>query len=100
MKYTVKPSDIIGESDDNVNEKDREWLVNLTTQLHNTRAFASGGIIKNYLKKHEEERKRQNEERKRQGKEPLDDYVHINEEVDAIIEENQLGLVFADWQKN
>jgi plasmid rolling circle replication initiator protein Rep len=100
MKYTVKPSDIIGESDDNINEKDREWLVNLTTALHNTRAFASGGIIKTYLKKHEEERKRQNEERKRQGKVPLDDYVHINEEVESLIEENQLGLVFADWHKN
>jgi hypothetical protein len=55
MKYTVKPSDIIGESEGEPTDKDREWLIELTSQLHKTRAIATGGILKEYLRALEEE---------------------------------------------
>ncbi len=45
FKYTVKPSDLLGKGSD----VDREWLVELTSQLHKTRAITLGGVLKNYL---------------------------------------------------
>lgn len=45
LKYSVKPSDLIGEG----SEVDKEWLVELTSQLHKMRAIALGGVFKNYL---------------------------------------------------
>lgn len=45
LKYTVKPQDlVIGGS----------WLVDLTEQLHKTRAIATGGVFKDYLANVEE----------------------------------------------
>jgi hypothetical protein len=41
LKYGVKESDLMG---------DRDWLVELTRQLHKTRAVAIGGILRNYLR--------------------------------------------------
>jgi len=55
LKYSVKPEDMIGKSDGNPNDKDRDLLVELTSQLHKTRAVATGGILKGYLKVLEEE---------------------------------------------
>lgn len=46
LKYQVKESDLI---------KDREWFLELTRQLHKTRAVAVGGILKEYLKALEED---------------------------------------------
>lgn len=46
LKYQVKESDLI---------KDREWFLELTRQLHKTRAVAVGGVLKHYLKALEEE---------------------------------------------
>lgn len=40
LKYTVKPSDLVS---------DPQWLLELTNQLHKTRAIASGGLFKDYL---------------------------------------------------
>lgn len=40
LKYTVKPSDLIS---------DPSWLLELTDQLHKTRAIATGGKFKDYL---------------------------------------------------
>ena len=51
FKYSVKPSDLIGGG----TEKDREWLVELTSQLHKTRAIALGGVFKQYLSEAEPE---------------------------------------------
>jgi plasmid rolling circle replication initiator protein Rep len=39
-KYTVKPDDLIAED---------EWLIELTKQLHKTRAISLGGVLKEYL---------------------------------------------------
>lgn len=46
LKYQVKESDLV---------KDRRWFLELTTQLHKTRAVAVGGILKDYLRELEEE---------------------------------------------
>lgn len=46
LKYTVKPSDLVGDVD---------WLISLTEQLHKTRAIATGGLFKDYLKDLEKE---------------------------------------------
>lgn len=46
LKYQVKESDLV---------RDREWFLELTNQLHKTRAVAVGGILKDYLKELEEE---------------------------------------------
>lgn len=51
FKYTVKPSDLIGEE----TETDRQWLLHLTSQLDRTRAIALGGVFKNYLSENEPE---------------------------------------------
>lgn len=46
LKYQVKESDLV---------KDREWFIELTKQLHKTRAVAVGGVLKTYLKELEQE---------------------------------------------
>jgi hypothetical protein len=39
--YQVKESDLVG---------DREWFLELTRQLHKTRAIAVGGILRQYMR--------------------------------------------------
>lgn len=51
FKYAVKPSDLIGKG----RKKDAEWLVELTSQLHKTRAIALGGVVKQFLSEEEPE---------------------------------------------
>lgn len=51
FKYSVKPEDMFGTGTD----EDRAWLLELTTQLHKTRAIALGGVIRNYLSENEPE---------------------------------------------
>ncbi len=46
LKYCTKESDMVA---------DREWLLELTCQMHKMRAVATGGILKEYLKELEEE---------------------------------------------
>lgn len=46
IKYQVKESDLIA---------DRDWFIELTKQLHKTRAISSGGILKEYLRELENE---------------------------------------------
>lgn len=46
LKYQVKESDLI---------RDRQWFIELTRQLHKTRAVAVGGVLKQYLRELEEE---------------------------------------------
>jgi len=46
LKYCVKESDLVA---------DREWFLELTRQLHKTRAIGTGGVLKQYLKELEEE---------------------------------------------
>jgi plasmid rolling circle replication initiator protein Rep len=47
LKYQTKAGDLTA---------DRDWLLELTTQLYKTRAIALGGILKNYLHQLEEKR--------------------------------------------
>lgn len=46
LKYCTKESDLTA---------DRDWLITITTQLHKTKAITTGGILKEYLSKLEEE---------------------------------------------
>ncbi|MBD2561864.1 MULTISPECIES: protein rep [Nostoc] len=45
LKYQVKESDLVG---------DREWFLELTRQLHKSRAIAVGGILRQYMRELEE----------------------------------------------
>jgi plasmid rolling circle replication initiator protein Rep len=51
FKYTTKPGDLFGSG----SEADKTWLVELTSQLHKTRAIALGGVLKKYLSESEPE---------------------------------------------
>lgn len=55
FKYSVKESDLVADAD---------WLVELTNQLHQTRAIAIGGILKQFLKEEKED----------------DDLIHVDED--------------------
>ncbi|MBT9166572.1 MAG: hypothetical protein DDT25_01263 [Chloroflexi bacterium] len=46
LKYSVKPSDLT---------TDHEWLAELASQLHNLRAIAVGGDLKDYMRDDEPE---------------------------------------------
>ena len=46
LKYVTKESDMVA---------DREWFLELTSQLHKMRAIATGGILKEYLRELENE---------------------------------------------
>lgn len=46
MKYTVKEQDLVA---------DASWLIEITRQLHKTRAIGLGGVLKNYLSEQEPE---------------------------------------------
>lgn len=46
LKYCTKESDLLA---------DAQWLIELTKQLHKTRAIATGGILKQYFKELEKE---------------------------------------------
>ncbi|MBW4571590.1 MAG: protein rep [Tolypothrix carrinoi HA7290-LM1] len=45
LKYQLKESDLVA---------DREWFLELTRQLHKTRAIAVGGILRHYMRELEE----------------------------------------------
>lgn len=51
FKYSTKPEDLFGSG----SQDDQAWLVELTTQLHKSRAIALGGVLKNYLSESEPE---------------------------------------------
>jgi len=46
IKYSVKESDLVA---------DKEWFLELTRQLHRTKAIAVGGILRDYMKELEQE---------------------------------------------
>jgi plasmid rolling circle replication initiator protein Rep len=46
LKYAVKPSDMI---------RDHEWFLQLSDELHKTRAVAVGGILKRYIRERDRE---------------------------------------------
>ena len=63
---------------------DREWLLELTRQMHKLRAIATGGVLKEYLKALEDE---------------PEDLIHVDGEEEAIATEDDTHLFFAWRQK-
>jgi plasmid rolling circle replication initiator protein Rep len=57
LKYSVKPADLIGTGSSNQDllERDRDWLVTLTEQLCGTKSISVGGILKKYISEDEPE---------------------------------------------
>lgn len=83
-KYAIKPSDILSSQSDTRVMSDQEWLVTLTEQLHKTRAIATGGVLKKYMKELE--------------KEP-EDLIHIDENGETKPDDESLRLMFG-WREN
>jgi plasmid rolling circle replication initiator protein Rep len=73
LKYSVKEEDLVA---------DKEWLGELTTQLHKTRAIAIGGVLKNFLKEEKED----------------DDLIHIEEEKEVELEDETISIFFG-WRE-
>lgn len=59
IKYAVKPSDVLRGNDGltpiSVTLSNQDWLIKLTKQLFKTRAIATGGVLRSYLKLLEDE---------------------------------------------
>jgi plasmid rolling circle replication initiator protein Rep len=81
LKYSVKPADLIGDPNNEPTDKDREFLVELTAQLHKTRAVATGGILKEYLRELENE---------------PEDLIHGDDNPDE--EDSSIASVVFDWE--
>lgn len=79
FKYSVKTEDILTEKD-NASMTDQQFLVEITKQLLNTRAIATGGVLKQYLKELERE---------------PEDYIHTDIESDD--DGDKLGSLLAQW---
>ena len=73
LKYCTKESDMVA---------DREWFLELTRQMHKTKAITTGGILKSYLKELESE---------------PDDLIGKDENTDGLIED-EIKLMFG-WQR-
>ncbi len=71
LKYQVKEPDLVA---------NREWFLELTRQLHNTRAVAIGGVLRKYMQELEEE---------------PEDLIGKDEETDEIDE----GSLSFRWQR-
>lgn len=74
LKYCTKESDLVA---------DREWFLELTRQMHKTRAIATGGVLKEYLRELEEE---------------PEDLIGKDEEAD-LVEEALLYFAWKRWDK-
>jgi len=73
FKYSVKESDLVA---------DENWLVELTTQLHQMRAIAIGGVLKDFLKEEKED----------------DDLIHVDESENDVEVEDNIKLFFG-WRE-
>jgi len=82
LKYSVKPSDIL-RGDEHSQVSDKGWLLNLTQQLHKTRAIATGGVLKAYLANLLEE-------------EP-EDFIHAEEQAESSSESPR---VYFGWREH
>jgi len=83
LKYSVKPSDCLGQKPGQ-RMSNQEWLVELTSQLTKTRAIATGGILKDYLKELEAE---------------PDDLVHADDSGLIDVDESSPRIGFG-WREN
>jgi plasmid rolling circle replication initiator protein Rep len=84
LKYSVKPSDVLNSRLPTNRISDQDWLVELTTQLYQMRAIATGGVLKKYFKELEDEN------------DNLDDLIHATENLESEIM-NKSVSVFFDW---
>ena len=75
LKYCTKESDMT---------VDREWLLELTRQMHKLRAIATGGVLKEYLKALEDE---------------PEDLIHVDGDEEAIATDDDTHLYFGWKQK-
>jgi len=75
LKYCTKESDMT---------VDREWLLELTRQMHKLRAIATGGVLKVFLKALEEE---------------PEDLIHVDGEEKTEIEEDDLTHLYFGWKQ-
>jgi plasmid rolling circle replication initiator protein Rep len=74
LKYSVKEEDLVA---------DENWLVELTSQLHKTRAIAIGGVLKQFLREEKED----------------DDLINIEEKEELEeIEDESIKLYFG-WRE-
>jgi len=71
LKYSVKPGDLVA---------DQDWLLELTSQLHKTRAVAVGGIFKNFLSEEEPE-----------------DFINVDEENET--ESQEIESICFGWRE-
>ncbi len=86
VKYTVKPSDVLrGDNHQKLGQQvtisDQDWLIGLTEQLHKTRAIATGGILKDFLKVLENE---------------PEDLIHVDENGEVQTDSESPRVAF-DW---
>jgi hypothetical protein len=51
IKYQTKPSNLIGDG----SVQDKEWFLEYTRQIANTKAISIGGILKDYFRELEQE---------------------------------------------
>lgn len=84
MKYSVKPSDVLHNRLPTNRISDQDWLVELTTQLYQTRSISTGGVLKDYLQQLESEN------------DDLEDLIHATESSDSELINNSVSLFF-DW---
>lgn len=82
FKYSVKTEDILTDTDDNASMTNQEFLVELTKQLYNTRAIATGGVLKQYLKELEKESEGE---------------IDIHNDIETDEDGEKLGLLLAQW---
>jgi plasmid rolling circle replication initiator protein Rep len=83
LKYSVKPAEcLLNDSERKLTNE--QWLAGLTSQLYKTRAIATGGILKQYLKELEEE---------------PEDLIHIDDENSTPVDDEAPRLAFA-WQQD
>ena len=73
LKYSVKPNDLIDNSD---------WLVGLTEQMHNLRTVSVGGILKSYLSDVGQES-------------DTEDLIHIESKLD--VEDEEQAKCYFSW---
>lgn len=87
LKYSVKPSDVLKAPANmtpiSIVLENKTWLVELTKQLHKTRAVATGGVFKQYFKTLEEE---------------PEDLIHADEDGLTEIDPESPRVIF-DWHE-
>lgn len=86
-KYTVKPSDLLGLGEENRSsfDENKNWLLELTDQMHGVKQMNLSGIFRQYLREEEPEEE-----------EILKSFEEEEEETDCKSEESRL---FFQWYK-